>query len=138
MIAELLSAFPWLYPTAFRVHVTSVTLSIILFSARGLGVLSGRAWPMQAGWRHLSVAIDVLLLGAGATLWTLGQRNPIDEPWLAMKLLLLPVYVVLGSYAIKRGRTPRARLAFFVAALCCVLFMVSIAWTRAPLGWLTP
>lgn len=137
MIADLLAAAPWLYTATFWTHVSAVTLSIALFAARGAGVLTHHAWPMQANWRRLSVGIDVVLLCAGIGLWTLGQRNPIEEHWLGMKLLLLPVYVVLGSYALKRARTHSARTAFFFAALACVLTMVSIAYTRQPWGWLS-
>jgi len=136
MATDLLVAAPWLYPAAFAVHVGSVLLSIALFSARGIGVLAQRSWPMQRNWRWLSVGIDVVLLCAGISLWTLLQRNPLHEPWLAMKLILLPAYVVLGSYALKRARSATARLAFFAAAMVCVLTMVSIAHTRQPLGWL--
>lgn len=137
MSTDLLFAAPWLYPLAFAVHVGAVLLSITLFSARGLGVLLQQAWPMQRNWRWLSVGIDVVLLCAGISLWTLLQRNPLHEPWLAMKLLLLPVYVVLGSFALKRARSHSARLAFFAAAVLCVLTMVSIAHTRQALGWLS-
>ena len=133
---DLLPSLPWLYPLLFRIHVSSVLASIALFCARGGGVLAGQAWPMQRRWRWLSVVIDSVLLCAGISLWTLLQRNPVHEPWLAMKLLLLPAYVVLGSYALKRARSRRARLAFFFAALACVLTMVSIAHTRQPLGWI--
>ena len=50
------------------------------------------------------------------------------------KLLLLPLYVVLGSFALKRGRTPRARLACFLAALAVFACMLAIARAHHPLG----
>lgn len=133
-----LDLVPWLYPWALWLHRTAVAISITLFVARGLGVAWHQAWPMSPRWRRTSVAIDVVLLCAGLALWTMLQIHPVQQPWLGVKLLLLGVYVVLGSYALKRGRTRRTRAVFLALAVLCVLTMVSIALTRHPLGgWTT-
>jgi uncharacterized membrane protein SirB2 len=120
----------WIYPALLHLHMTLAALSVALFTARGLGVQLKQPWPMQRPWRLSSVGIDVLLLLAGSVLWWWLQHNPMREPWLATKLALLPVYVVLGSLALKRARTPGARKVFFVAALLCVGTMAWIAMTR--------
>lgn len=134
MFADLMS--PHLYLALLLTHQTAVTLSIALFVARGLGVQMAANWPMRAGVRRLSVLIDTILLAAGVSLWMLMQYNPVVHTWLGMKLTLLVLYIVLGSFALKRARTPRARAVFFMAALACALWMVSIALIRHPLGWL--
>ena len=54
--------------------------------------------------------------------------------WLAVKLVLLVAYVVLGSLALKRARTPRARAACFCAALLRIRLHVGVARTHHPLG----
>ena len=125
------------YGLARLVHLGAVGLSVTLFTARGLGVLSHAAWPMQARWRRLSVTIDGVLLLGGISLWRLVPHNPLQEPWLAAKLLLLPVYVVLGSLALKRARTARGRGLCLLAALACVATLASMARTRQPWGWLS-
>jgi uncharacterized membrane protein SirB2 len=51
-----------------------------------------------------------------------------------MKVVLLVVYVVLGSIALKRGPTRRIRLAAFLAALLTIAFLVSVAFAHHPLG----
>lgn len=130
-----LASAPWLYPALLHLHRACVTASIALFMARGLGVTALQAWPMQARWRWLSVAIDVPLLAAGVGLWTLLGLHPLQQTWLGVKLALLVVYIVLGSFALKRGRTRSQRLLFFVAALAVVLGMVGIALARHPAGW---
>jgi len=60
----------------------------------------------------------------------------LREPWLAAKLGLLPLYVVLGTLALKRARTQNSRLLWLGAALLCVCTMYSIARTRQPWGWM--
>ena len=125
----------WAYPITLATHLGFVVASVTLFAARGFGVLTGQAWPMRQAWRSLSVWIDVGLLSAGATLWYLLQFNPWHDHWLAAKLLLLLIYIVLGSYALKRAPTRAAKAAFFVSALSCVAFMASIALSHNPRGW---
>lgn len=129
---ELVAAiYPWLLP----LHITLVTLSVSLFTARGAGVLAGQRWPM-AGWaRGLAPVIDSLLLLAGGTLWWLLQLNPTQDRWLLAKLVLLIVYIVLGTLALKRAPTRTAKAVCFVAALSVVGFMASIALAHHPLGF---
>lgn len=127
--------YPWLLPA----HVGLVSTSVALFAARGLGVLTGRAWPMSAWARLASALIDTALLTAGATLWWLLQLNPVgNDTWLGVKLVLLIVYIVLGSLALKRAPTRAGKALFFVASLACIGFMASIAVAHHPLGGFAP
>lgn len=133
-MSDLLAQHPWLYPALRHLHLACVAASIALFVARGLGVTALQAWPMRPFWRRLSVTIDTPLLLAGLGLWALLGYHPLQQAWLGTKLALLVVYIVLGSFALKRGRTRRQRLLFFVAALAVVAFMLASAITRLPLG----
>jgi uncharacterized membrane protein SirB2 len=123
------------YPLARWMHIGLVLASVSLFATRGIGVLALQSWPMRAAWRRASVLIDVGLLSAGVTLWALLQFHPLHDPWLGAKLVLLLVYIALGSLALKRAPTRAAKAGFFLAALACVAFMVSIALRHHPLGW---
>jgi uncharacterized membrane protein SirB2 len=132
---ELVAAIhPWLMP----LHISLVTLSVGLFTVRGLGVLAGHSWPMQAPARNLAPVIDSLLLLAGGSLWWLRQLNPTQDHWLLVKLVLLVVYIVLGTLALKRAPTPATKVACLVAALAVVGFMASIALARHPQGLFAP
>ena len=128
----------WAYPLLLKTHVSLVAGSAALFAWRGLGRMLDQRWPLEAGWRYLSVAMDTALLLAGASLWWLLQLNPLHTPWLGVKLALLLVYIALGSMALKRARTPRSRALYLLAALLCLAFMASIALARHPLGWWAP
>ncbi len=132
---EILSSHHGLYPALLQLHRSCVAASIALFLARGLGVSALHAWPMGPFWRYLSVAIDVSLLVAGVSLWALLDYSLQQQTWLGVKLALLVVYILLGSFALKRGRTRAQRMVFFIAALAVVLIMVGIALARHPAGW---
>lgn len=118
-----------------HLHVTLVALSLALFCARGIGVLLRQAWPLGRVPRIGSVLIDTTLLVTGATLWFLLGLNPLVQTWLGVKLLLLLAYIVLGSIALRRGRTPAIRGVAFAAAVATVATMVGIALAHHPLGW---
>jgi uncharacterized membrane protein SirB2 len=124
-----------LYPALLHAHIGLVTLTGSYFTLRWLAVLAGARWPLQRLWRTLSMVIDTALLGAGATLWWLLQLHPLHPPWLGTKLGLLVVYIGLGTFALKRGRTRLHKLAFGLLALAVLAFMVSVALARHPLGW---
>ena len=50
------------------------------------------------------------------------------------KVLLLVVYIVLGSLALKRARSRRTQVACLFAAIGVFLFIASIAHAHHPLG----
>ena len=90
---------------------------------------------MRANWRWLSVGIDTLLLSAGASLWFVLALNPLQQTWLGAKLMLLVLYIGLGSLALKRAPSLRSKSLALGAAAAIAAIMVGIGWTRHPLGW---
>jgi uncharacterized membrane protein SirB2 len=122
------------YPQMKWVHVAAVICSGLLFALRGGAQLAGARWTMAAPLRYLSYAIDTTLLGAALMLAVSLRQYPFVHGWLTVKVCLLVVYVVLGSIALKRGRTSAIRLYSFVAAIAVYLFIVSVARAHAPLG----
>ncbi len=115
-------------------HVIFVCCSGSLFAARGLMVLARVPGADHRALRWVSYAIDTCLLTAALMLVTILHQYPFVQAWLTVKVLLLAVYVVLGVYALRRGRTPAARLAAYVAALLVFLFIASVAYWHDPRG----
>jgi uncharacterized membrane protein SirB2 len=122
------------YPQIKAVHIAMVIASGFLFALRGAGVLAGMRWPMRLPVKLLSYSIDTTLLTAALMLFTILPHAMFSNGWLAAKLVLLVVYIGLGTFALKRGRTPRTRAVTYVAALCVFAFIVSIARAHHPLG----
>lgn len=126
------------YALLKQVHVGLVAISVLLFAARGLGVLLQARWPMARPARRGSVVIDTLLLAAGVALWSVRGWHPAADGWLHAKLALLLAYIVVGSVALKRGRTPRVRALAFGVALALFAAILGVALAHHPLGWLRP
>jgi uncharacterized membrane protein SirB2 len=122
------------YPQIKWVHVAAVISSGLLFALRGGAQLAGARWTMAAPLRFLSYFIDTVLLTAALMLVTVLHQYPFVQPWLTVKVVLLVVYVVLGSLALKRGRTRTVRLYCYLAALAVYLFIASVARTHDPWG----
>jgi uncharacterized membrane protein SirB2 len=124
------------YPQIRAVHIGAVLASGALFALRGAGVLSGMRWPLAAPLRYLSYSIDTTLLTAALMLVAMLPAAVFANHWLTVKLVLLVIYVVLGSFALKRGRGARVRGICFGTALAVYALMFGIARTHQPLGWL--
>ena len=122
------------YPQIKWVHVAAVLASGTLFLVRGLALQLDARWAMSAPLRYLSYSIDVVLLTAALMLATLLHQYPFVHAWLTVKVLLLMGYIVLGSLALKRGRTKPARVLYWIAALLVYGFIISVARAHHPLG----
>ena len=123
------------YPQILAVHIGAVIASGTLFALRGAGVLSGARWAMAAPMRYLSYSIDTVLLTAALMLIAVLPAAVFANHWLTVKLTLLVLYIALGSLALKRAPTGRARALCFAAALGVYAAMFGIARTHHPLGW---
>lgn len=121
------------------VHIWSVIASGSLFAARGLLIFlgsrgTGERLALSAPVRLLSYTIDTVLLTAALILMTIVQQYPFIDHWLTVKVLLLAAYITLGMVAFRSGRTRRARIAAFAAALLVFLYIVSVALAHHPAG----
>jgi len=115
-------------------HIGCVIASGSLFFVRGCMMLAGLPTANHIALRRISVVIDSLLLAAAITLTTIIHQYPFVQAWLTVKLVLLVVYIVLGVFALRRGRTRAIRATCFAAAMIVFLFIVSVARAHDPLG----
>ncbi len=97
-------------------------------------MLAGSGLSGHVALKWLSYLIDTTLLTAGLLLMQITQQYPGSHDWLSVKLVMLVVYIGLGFFALRRGRTRGQRAVYFVTALVTYLFIISIALTHHPLG----
>ena len=124
------------YAVVKLIHQSAVALSITGFFVRGAASLAGARWTSGRAARTLPHVVDtVLLLSAVALAWML-RLAPGDAPWLVAKIVGLLVYIGLGIVALRPGRPRALRAAAWLAALLVVAWIVSVAMTKGPLGFL--
>jgi uncharacterized membrane protein SirB2 len=117
-----------------NVHIGCAIATIALFVLRGGLMLGDSPWQRNVVLRYLPHAVDTVLLTTALMLTTVVHQYPFAAGWLTAKVVLLVAYIVLGTIALKRGRTRRIRIAAFIAALATVGFLVSVARAHHPLG----
>ena len=88
---------------------------------------------LQRRWVRITPHIvDTLLLLSGITLIYQYQIYPQQHSWLMGKLIALLLYIVLGSIALKRGKTKSMRLVAWILALVVFSYMLLAAISHHP------
>jgi uncharacterized membrane protein SirB2 len=114
------------------IHMGSALTSISLFAGRGLWMF-WRPQDLRRRWiRVLPHVVDTVLLASAILLAVVTWQYPGKDAWLTAKVAGLVVYIVLGTIALKRGRTQGIRAIAFVAALLTFAYIVAVAVTRQP------
>lgn len=119
-----------------HVHIGCVAVSVCLFVLRYIGHELKLGFTRWQTLRVLPHAVDTLLLVSAAALALYLHQYPFVHAWLTAKVVALVLYIVFGLYALKKGGGFSARLLAFVLALLCVAYIVTVARTHSPTGFL--
>jgi uncharacterized membrane protein SirB2 len=120
------------YLAVKHVHMTCAALSGSFFALRGIWMLLDSTLLQQRWVKIAPHLIDTALLGSALAMVVWSRQYPFVEPWLTAKLLALLLYIVLGTIALKRGKTKGIRIAAYVGALATFGYIVAVALTRQP------
>ncbi|KMQ77383.1 SirB2 protein [Candidatus Burkholderia pumila] len=118
------------------IHMSCAALSIIGFIVRWIWMLSGSHLPNARVTKIVPHIVDTVLLLSAIALVTIIGFNA-NAAWLSAKIAGLVVYIVLGTFALKRGRTKTTRFVCGVMAIIVFAFITSVARTHDPLGFCT-
>lgn len=120
------------YTLLKQLHLATIVVTLTLFVLRGIWMMADSP-RLQARWVRVVPHInDTLLLASGLALAFLMGQFPLVDGWLTAKLFALIAYIVLGTIALKRGKTRGVRIAAWVAALAVFAYMVAVARAHAP------
>lgn len=124
------------YALVKAVHIGCVAASLALFCLRG-GYMLAAPGRLAMRWVRIAPhAVDTVLLASAIALAVMIGNAPGTHGWLTAKVIGLVVYIVLGTVALKRGRTRGIRIAAFAGALVVYAYIVSVALTKSPAGFL--
>jgi len=109
------------------VHMTCAMLTTLGFALRGYWMVTESNLLQRKPVRILPHIIDTFLLLSAIVLVVMSRQYPIVVGWVTFKVVLLVLYIVLGTMALKRGKTKQHRIAYLVASLVtlAVIFMVA-------------
>jgi uncharacterized membrane protein SirB2 len=121
------------YALIKHLHLITVVITLALFLLRGVWMMMDSP-RLQARWARIVPHInDTLLLASGIALAVLMQQYPLVHGWLTAKLFALIAYIVLGTLALKRGKTKAQRVTAWIAALLVFGYMLAVARAHDPL-----
>ena len=113
-------------------HLATIALTLALFVLRGTWMMV-ESPRLQARWVRIVPHVnDTLLLASGISLAVLLQQYPLVHGWLTAKFFALIAYIVLGTIALKRGKTKTRRIAAWFAALLVFGYMAAVARAHDP------
>ncbi|SPB17025.1 hypothetical protein NOV72_04224 [Caballeronia novacaledonica] len=115
-------------------HMICAGLSIAGFVLRWIWMLTNSRLLSARATKILPHIVDTLLLASAIALVAIVGFSA-NAAWLGAKIAGLVVYIVLGTFALKRGRTKGARAVYGVLAIVVFAFIASVARTHDPLGF---
>ncbi|MCX7174357.1 MAG: SirB2 family protein [Proteobacteria bacterium] len=115
-------------------HVACVVLSGGGFFLRGILMLNDSPILEQRWLKIFPHVNDTVLLVAALTLAVMAGWYPFVDAWITAKVFGLIAYIILGSLALKAGRSKSVRLASWLAALAIFGYIVSVALLHDPRG----
>lgn len=119
-----------------HLHMTLAAVSGTLFLVRGVWMLADSPLRQRAWVKSAPHLVDSLLLLTAIILAWWSSQSPVANPWLGAKVAALVAYILLGSVALKYGKTRPLRALAFVGALACFGYIVATAITKNPLFFL--
>ena len=119
-----------------HLHVAFVVISITGFFLRGIWMLTDSPLLDRLWVRVVPHVNDTLLLAAAIGLSVELRQYPFVDGWLTAKVIGLLAYILFGMFALRRGRGKAVRAGFWLAALAGFGYIVSVALTKDPRGFL--
>ena len=120
------------YSLLKQLHLATIAITLALFVLRGIWMMAASP-RLQARWVRIVPHVnDTLLLASGIALAVLLQQYPLVHGWLTAKFFALIAYIVLGTLALKLGKTQGRRIAAWIAALLVFGYMAWVAHSHDP------
>ena len=123
------------YTLLKNLHVACVVLSGTGFVLRGVWMMQGSPMLARRWVRLVPHVMDTVLLASAIALAVISGQYPLAHGWLTAKVVGLIAYIVLGSIALKRGRTLGVRIAAFCGALLAFTYLIAVAITKSVLPY---
>jgi len=120
------------FETLKHIHLTSAAISFVLFFLRGIWSMIGSPIMRQRWIRIVPHIVDTLLLASALALAYTIQQYPFVDSWLTAKFFALLLYIGLGSFALKHGKSKTTRLSAWLAALAVFIYIVLVAINHNP------
>ncbi len=125
------------YVLVKQLHMSAASISLLGFLVRGYWMIRNNPWLNAKLSRVLPHIVDTILLGSAIYLVIASKMYPLSVNWVTAKVILLIVYVIAGSFALKRGKTKTIRIMALLVSILTILSIFAIAGIKPALTFLS-
>jgi uncharacterized membrane protein SirB2 len=110
-----------------NIHMAFAVLTTLGFVLRGVWMLQESALLQKKVVKILPHIVDTVLLVSAIALVVMSGQYPWVAAWVGIKIVLLVAYIVVGTFALKRGKTKQQRTLFFAVSIAILLALFAVA-----------
>lgn len=119
-----------LYESIKVIHIITVLISITGFLIRGIWMMQSSSM-LQQRWVKVAPHInDTILLLSAIALVVMSSQYPGAIGWINAKIVALGFYIILGTIALKRGKTRAIRIAAWCSAILVFSYILVVAVSK--------
>ncbi len=119
-----------LYETIKIIHIATAFISIIGFLIRGIWMMQSSS-RLQQRWVIVAPHInDTILLLSAIVLVVISSQYPGSIDWINAKIVALIFYIILGTIALKRGKTKTIRIVAWCSAILVFAYILAVAVSK--------
>lgn len=115
-----------------HIHMTCAVISIVGFISRGIGMMLESAWLQNKAVRILPHIVDTILLLSAIGMLSIYGFSLATQGWLIAKIIGLIAYIIIGTIALKRGKTKTIRVVAFFVAIIVFAYIITTAHSKTP------
>ncbi len=113
-----------------HLHMTLALISVALFTLRFAFLLASSA-QLDKKWLKIAPhVVDTFLLLSGVVMMVQLAINPLEQLWLAEKLLAVFAYIFTALYTLKLARNRMMQVLGYFGAMGWVMLVVRLAMTK--------
>jgi uncharacterized membrane protein SirB2 len=117
-----------------QLHMSAAVLSIFFFVVRAYWSVTNSGLLQRKFVKIAPHVVDTVLLACGVILAGMLGAAAM-QPWVLTKIVLLVLYIGVGTVAIKRGKTATTRGVAAVIAIGIFAYIIGVAIRHDPLSW---
>ena len=119
-----------------HIHVSCAGISFALFFLRGIWSFRNSPIMRQRWVKVVPHFVDTALLASALMLAYTIDQYPFLDGWLTAKFFGLVLYILLGTIALKYGKTKTVRGSAWFAAQAVFFYIVLVAKQHNPLPFI--
>jgi len=120
----------YLYETIKIIHIATAVISITGFLLRGIWMMQSSS-RLQQRWVKIAPHInDTILLLSAIALVVISSQYPGAIGWINAKIVALFFYIILGTIALKRGKSKTLRIIAWCSAILVFAYILAVATSK--------